>query len=420
MTSDSHSILIVDDNPEMLDFLVVCIGSANFGYQTATNGFECVSLLQQRQFDLILLDVNMPGMNGLEVLEYMASNNINIPIILLTVNDSVSLPNDLQQLGVRNYLVKGAFTADDLINEIKIILVRDRPSILVVDDDPAIHMLLNDINKKWLNYNFVNVEYGYEAKDLIIRHQPDLILLDYHLPDMTGLELLKLLPSIGNVKDLSVVLMTKDTDTIIAIQFIRLGIVDYLMKPINIAEAVSIIKNGLSMANTKARSKALIDRIRRANEQLQNRNQVIRSIEAIHRMLSESADNIDRVLKSIISQQLALLDMYDEIVIVIGTGRGPRILRRNESSKVISDDQVLRVETFFKDELQPSITWHHEIIRSSKSVTIALPLSFNKIHIGAFLAQRRVEYIGTFSENEITYLKIVTTILSNYIYFKRG
>ena len=64
--AESVSILVVDDEPSLRKVIRASLASAGYSVEEVGTGLDAVSLLQRRPFDLVLLDINMPGLNGLE------------------------------------------------------------------------------------------------------------------------------------------------------------------------------------------------------------------------------------------------------------------------------------------------------------------------------------------------------------------
>lgn len=108
-------ILVVDDGRENRDFVVEYILKPN-GYQwlTAVDGKEGLELAIQHQPDLMLLDLQMPRMNGIRVVQSLAARNLDIPIILMTFHGSEEIAIDVFRLGVRDY-VKKPYTVDEML-----------------------------------------------------------------------------------------------------------------------------------------------------------------------------------------------------------------------------------------------------------------------------------------------------------------
>ena len=102
---DKTCILIVDDNPEIREIINVLLGGEGFEVSEAENGAQALTLIEQQDFDLIILDIMMPGMNGLEMCKKIRETN-NIPIIMLSAKST-----DLDKIlglgtGADDYVVK--------------------------------------------------------------------------------------------------------------------------------------------------------------------------------------------------------------------------------------------------------------------------------------------------------------------------
>ena len=90
--SDSHSpaskgtILVVDDDPDIVAIAKIILEGEGYGVQTANNGLDVFSRLKEKRPDLIILDVMMPQMDGLEVLKRLrgTAETSSIPVIMLT------------------------------------------------------------------------------------------------------------------------------------------------------------------------------------------------------------------------------------------------------------------------------------------------------------------------------------------------
>lgn len=72
----------------------------------ASNGKECIELLDEKKTDILLLDINMPEMNGLKVLQYLKEKNINIKILILTIHNEVEYLIKAADFGVDGYILK--------------------------------------------------------------------------------------------------------------------------------------------------------------------------------------------------------------------------------------------------------------------------------------------------------------------------
>lgn len=112
-------VLIVDDSREMRDFVVDCVLDPD-GFETveATNGAEGVRKALKEEFDLILLDLEMPRMNGFEVLDALRTRQIETPVVLMTSHGSEAIAVEVFRKGVRDYVIK-PFTAEEMLAAIE-------------------------------------------------------------------------------------------------------------------------------------------------------------------------------------------------------------------------------------------------------------------------------------------------------------
>src|SRR5262245_49979598 len=118
--SQKPKVLIVDDEPLNVDYLVQELEDSNYQIITASNGKEALGKIQREQPDLILLDLIMPVLDGFAVLSQIkADNNLrDIPVIIISAErDSKSVVKGIKQ-GAEDYLTKPV-DADLLIQKVK-------------------------------------------------------------------------------------------------------------------------------------------------------------------------------------------------------------------------------------------------------------------------------------------------------------
>ena len=108
VSSQSAHIMIVDDDQHTLEILSRWL--AREGYETvrAESGPSCLTQLERKPVDVIVLDVMMPGMDGLEVCEKLRASDEwrDIPVVLLTAKDDIETRSKGMSLGVSEYLTK--------------------------------------------------------------------------------------------------------------------------------------------------------------------------------------------------------------------------------------------------------------------------------------------------------------------------
>jgi len=102
------SILIVDDDPNTLEILRRWLNREGYATVSADNGPACLEALDRERVDVIVLDVMMPGMDGLQVCERLRAHATwrGIPVMLLTAKDDIETRSRGMLLGVSEYLTK--------------------------------------------------------------------------------------------------------------------------------------------------------------------------------------------------------------------------------------------------------------------------------------------------------------------------
>ncbi len=113
----SPLILIVDDLAIVRDPIAACLESAGYRTACAGNGQEALQMLEKERPDLLLLDVSMPVMNGLELLAAIRpqARYARLPVILLTAADDRARVVDAARLGGQDFVLKTSFSVDGLL-----------------------------------------------------------------------------------------------------------------------------------------------------------------------------------------------------------------------------------------------------------------------------------------------------------------
>jgi two-component system chemotaxis response regulator CheY len=105
----SKTILIADDSAAMRSMLIATIESVgDYRIVEACSGFEALRLLPREHVDLILTDINMPDINGLELISYLRNNQhyLEVPVIIISTEGSQQDIDKGRQLGANEYLIK--------------------------------------------------------------------------------------------------------------------------------------------------------------------------------------------------------------------------------------------------------------------------------------------------------------------------
>ncbi len=101
-------ILVVDDEEDFLETLVNRLNRRGMSAQGALSGREALKMMEEKEFDVVVLDVRMPGMDGLEVLREVKNRWPFVEVILLTGHGSVESGIEGMRLGAFDYVMKPA------------------------------------------------------------------------------------------------------------------------------------------------------------------------------------------------------------------------------------------------------------------------------------------------------------------------
>ncbi len=119
-------MLIVDDNVDLRDSLRRALAYAGYAVSTAGNGLEALNAVAQAPVDLIILDVLMPMLNGLDTCRALRSRGDATPVLVLTARDAVDDRVDGLEAGADDYLVK-PFALRELMARVNALLRRTQP-----------------------------------------------------------------------------------------------------------------------------------------------------------------------------------------------------------------------------------------------------------------------------------------------------
>lgn len=118
---NQHKILLVDDDELIRDLYSEVLKDANFDVQSAKDGQEGFEMLKQGGYDVVLLDLIMPELDGVTVLRKLHDNPPGKPnkhIIVLTNLDFQPTLEEAMELGAESYLIKSAHTPDEVVEQV--------------------------------------------------------------------------------------------------------------------------------------------------------------------------------------------------------------------------------------------------------------------------------------------------------------
>src|SRR5213078_1426091 len=118
-------ILIVDDDPRITDLLRRVLAYEGYSVAIAASGSEALDRSLERPPDLVVLDIMLPGLDGLEVAQRLRTAGDNVPILMLTARDTVADRVKGLETGADDYLVK-PFAPEELLARVKALLRRSQ------------------------------------------------------------------------------------------------------------------------------------------------------------------------------------------------------------------------------------------------------------------------------------------------------
>ncbi|OGE27750.1 hypothetical protein A2772_00680 [Candidatus Daviesbacteria bacterium RIFCSPHIGHO2_01_FULL_38_8b] len=129
MDPTTKKILLVEDEDFIRELYARQLTKAGFLVKSVADGQAGLDALKNEQFNLLLLDIMLPGMNGLQLLREFKTQNPNSPMItiLLTNLGQEAVIKEGFELGAQAYLIKASYTPDQVVQEVKNALMGGQP-----------------------------------------------------------------------------------------------------------------------------------------------------------------------------------------------------------------------------------------------------------------------------------------------------
>ncbi|MFQ5649185.1 MAG: two-component system response regulator [bacterium] len=120
-------------------------------------------------------------------------------------------------------------------------MANQKKRVLIVDDEYSSRRLLEKILRSYLNCDVLQAEEGSVALQIMVKENPDLVILDLVMPFMNGVEVLKTMRKTANLRDIQVVVCTSIDDQTLVKKVIEFGVKKYLVKPLSKEKVVDVI-----------------------------------------------------------------------------------------------------------------------------------------------------------------------------------
>ena len=158
----NQKILVVEDDEKIRKFLCYCLENNDYQYLTAGNGADALRKIANENIDLILLDLGLPDIDGVEIIKQLREFS-EIPIIIVSARDKDKDKANVLDLGADDYLTK-PFSATELIARIRVAF------------------------RHYYRYNQIQVQSSYKVKDLVIDLDKHIVYLKDERIHVTPME----------------------------------------------------------------------------------------------------------------------------------------------------------------------------------------------------------------------------------------
>ena len=284
-TADRPRILVVEDNRVAVLQIRSAFEDRGYGVTVAKDGAEALATFSHMLPDVIVLDLMMPGIDGLQVLEQIRSTpwTTNVPVVVLTAKELTSA--DLARLkhgNVQELAQKGSMNRDELIacvehqihrppvrkqgsspsnkpvEECKAASARpegfgpsnEEKTILVVEDNPDNMFTITEILNE-MGCTYITAEDGLQGLRLAKTSKPALIIMDIQLPGLSGIDVTKQIRATTEISDTPIIAMTARAMHDERERILAVGCDAYLSKPLVAEEAITLIRKCLESSEER-------------------------------------------------------------------------------------------------------------------------------------------------------------------------
>ena len=140
--TERTSVLIVDDDPGMIETMADILGDMGYDVAVAEDGFKAIEMVKERAYDVALMDIKMPGINGVETFKEVKGISPSTEVIMMTAYSVEDLVREALKGGAYGIIYKPL----DIARVVDLIELAEKGSlILVVDDNPGSCETLKDV-----------------------------------------------------------------------------------------------------------------------------------------------------------------------------------------------------------------------------------------------------------------------------------
>ena len=250
---DTRTVLIVDDDKIIREQLRKTLKRGFFEVFLAGDGKTALEIFLREEIDILLLDIKLPDMDGLEVLEKVKEGKPDCEVIVITGFGTMEIAIQSLRRGAIDYIEK-PIEADELsaalgraqekLAEKKQLSYKN--TLLVIDDEEETAKRLKAFLEKE-GYESFSALNGKEGLNIIEDNKIDVVITDIKMDDMDGIEVLRRAKRM--YKDIEGIMITGYSDQELAIKSLRAGAIDYITKPVNLDELLFSVKRAIETIN---------------------------------------------------------------------------------------------------------------------------------------------------------------------------
>ncbi|MEA2489428.1 MAG: hypothetical protein QOH21_1220 [Acidobacteriota bacterium] len=178
------TVLIVDEDPAIRTLLTAILRRSGYDAVQASDGYEALDLLARQSFHAIILDLLMPGITGLEVLERMPASMQQRTILLTAASEKTRKSVDLRRV---HAMLRKPFDLDQFLDAISSV---GQPHVLIVEDDlPSQYLVARAISSN--GFRVTTAADGTEALQALALGRYDALVVDLKLPTVSGYDVIQ-------------------------------------------------------------------------------------------------------------------------------------------------------------------------------------------------------------------------------------
>lgn len=270
-----QKILIMEDETSVAEGLQMILEEEGYEVDLAFTGRSAMDSLRKKGVDLLVADLRLPDMDGMEVVREVKAKRPSTKVIVITGYPSVTSAVDAMKLGVSDYLPK-PFWGDDFKTAVETVFKegkegalkqepdradtrkarwdvdgedldsdgRERPRILIMEDEPSLAEGLKMVLSEQ-GYHVSLADTGIGALGSLTRKTFDLMVADLRLPDMDGMEVLRMVRE--TKPETEFIVITGYASVVSAVESMKLGALDYLPKPFTEDEFKTAVEKAIKM-----------------------------------------------------------------------------------------------------------------------------------------------------------------------------